>query len=158
MKFQLDALDTRTLSERGVDMQVRNIGTNEPLSVTPPALGDAEEKPVPVSIRLLGPDSDKYLQLQRAVSAARMQRAQDASRASGALDPAQEMRVIDEEEIDTLSAVTVAWTGVFDAEWKAIPCNAENAAALYRAYPVIRDQAYRFMQMRSNFLLRPAGG
>lgn len=163
VKFaMLDALDTRTLSDRGVDMQVKHVGTNDPVFVTVETVSDGNSAPecvrIPFTLRLLGPDADKYLALQRQVSATRMQRAQDASRSAGTLDPATEMRAIDEEEVDMLAAITVAWTGVLGEDLQAIPCTPDNVRAMFRQFPAVRDQASRFVQNRVNFLLQPAGG
>ncbi|CAB4180561.1 hypothetical protein UFOVP1040_77 [uncultured Caudovirales phage] len=155
MKFQLDTLDTRTLSELGVEMVVRKIGSMEAVWTTP----KGATEPVQMKIRLLGPDSDKYASLQRTISAQRIARAGDASRSSGALDPTQEYKLLDEEELESLAALTLSWQGMFNAETgEAIPCNQQTAAELYRQCPAIRDQASRFSGSRVNFSQRPAGG
>lgn len=59
---------------------------------------------------------------------------------------------LEAETIDLLAEVTVSWEGFVGADNQPIACNRQNAAALYRKYPFIREQADRFINERANFL------
>ncbi len=58
------------------------------------------------------------------------------------------------EGIDTLVAVTKEWSGFKGGDGKPLPCTAANVRSLYRDYPVIREQADKFVNERTNFLVK----
>ncbi|CAB5220410.1 hypothetical protein UFOVP233_69 [uncultured Caudovirales phage] len=139
MDFALPGMDTKTLSEEGVEMVVRRIGSDEPL------IG---KDGTTVKIKLLGPDSTKYRALSRAQVRKRL------SRMAAAGTPADSDDYAAEDEASTLSvlaACTVDWTGIMTTKGEAIPCTPETALALYTGFPAIRDQVDYFMAQRGNF-------
>ena len=135
MDFNLPGMDTRTLSEEGVDMQVKSLQGEH--------LKDADGKPV--TLKLLGPDSDKY----RAMT--RQQVRKRFSRAAGA-DATKDTFAEDEADaLNILVACTVGWSGVNTTKGEPIPCTPDTVRALYTNFPAIRDQADVFMATRANF-------
>jgi hypothetical protein len=139
--FNLPGMDTRTLSESGIEMAVKSLQGVD--------LKDANGKPV--TLKLLGPDSDKYRSMTRAQVRKRFQRAAVSS--AQAAQPAQTDTFLDDEAdaLEILVACTVGWSGVNTTKGEAIPCNAETVRALYQNFPAIRDQADVFMATRANF-------
>lgn len=135
MDFNLPGMDTRTLSEAGVDMQVKSLQGD--------ILKDKDGKPV--TLKLLGPDSDKYRALTRAQVRKRFQRASspDATKDTFAEDEA--------DALEIMVACTVGWSGILTTKGEPIPCTPETVRALYTNFPAIRDQADVFMASRANF-------
>lgn len=139
MEFALDGIDTKTLSEAGVDVVIKKLNSNEPLKA---ANGE------PVSIKVLGPDSGKYRTLSRAQIRKRL-----AKRAAGQTEVTDaDMDENDHDAMEILAGCTVGWAGVLDKAGAAIPCTFENAMKLYENYPVVREQVDFFLSERSNFL------
>ncbi len=54
-------------------------------------------------------------------------------------------------EIERLATATTAWSNIV-LEGKALECNLDNARALYRRLPWVRDQVRAFIDDRANFL------
>lgn len=135
MDFNLPGMDTRTLSEAGVQMQVKSLQ------------GDIlkGKDGQPVTLTLLGPDSDKYRAMTRAQVRKRFSRmsASDAAKDTFAEDEA--------DALEILVACTVDWSGILTTKGEPIPCTPETVRALYSGFPVIRDQADVFMASRANF-------
>ncbi|CAB4130458.1 hypothetical protein UFOVP119_82 [uncultured Caudovirales phage] len=138
MNFDLDGIDTKTLSDSGVKMQVMKFGTSEPLKARNGGL---------VMLTVRGPDSDTYRQYTRAQVNKRLQRQADERKA----------REVDFDEVDTDSLTllvnsTMGWENVLDTDGNPIPFTKENCTALYRNYPVLREQVDAFISNRANFL------
>lgn len=139
MEFALDGIDTKTLSEAGVDVVIKKLNSNEPLKA---ANGEV------VSVKVLGPDSGKYRSLSRAQIRKRL-----AKRAAGQIEVTEaDMDETDRDAMEILAGCTVGWKGVLDKAGKPIPCTIENALKLYENYPVVREQVDLFISERSNFL------
>lgn len=136
MDFALPGLDTRTLSETGVDMPVKSLQGD--------AMKDKDGNPV--TLKLLGPDSDRYRSMTRAQVRKRIQRA-----SAGVAAPADSYAEDEADALDILVACTVGWSGVNTTKGEPIPCTPETVRALYQGFPVIRDQADVFMASRVNF-------
>jgi hypothetical protein len=133
--FNLPGMDTRTLSESGVDMQVKSLKGD--------ILKDKDGNPV--TLHLLGPDSDKYRAMTRAQVRKRFSRMStaDAGKDTFAEDEADALAI--------LVACTVGWSGINTTKGEPIPCDADTVRALYTNFPAIRDQADVFMATRANF-------
>lgn len=139
MEFALEGIDTKTLSEAGVDVVIKKLNSSEPLLA---ANGE------PVSIKVLGPDSGKYRTLSRAQIRKRL-----AKRAAGETEITEaDMDETDRDAIEMMAGCTVGWKNVLDKAGKPIPCTVENAIKLYTYYPVLREQVDLFISERSNFL------
>lgn len=137
MDFDFDALDTKTPSENGVDMPLRDL-KGEPMT---------DKTGKPVLIRLRGPDSDTYRRMTRHQVRKRLDRA-----AKGVtLDDDAEAAQNETDAIDIMAACTVSWQGINDKAGQPIACTPENAVELYRRYPTVRDQVDLFVSSRANF-------
>jgi hypothetical protein len=134
MEFALPGMDTRTLSEEGVAMEIRTTFGQ--------TLLDKDGKPVRIFMR--GPDSATYRSLTRAQVRKRVQRASGGSETSPEEDEA--------DALDILVALTVKWEGVYTPGGEVIACTPENVRALFANYPIIREQADNFAASRVNFI------
>lgn len=138
MQFDLPQVDTRTLSESGVDMPVKSL-QGEPLLA---------RNGKPIAIRLLGPDSGKYRALTRAQVRKRM-----AQMSDGKVSLTEEQfEEADRDIMDILAACTVGWSNVLDTDGTEIAFSEENVRKLYANYPVVREQVDTFLANRANFL------
>jgi hypothetical protein len=135
MDFDFKGMDTKTLSEEGVDMPVRSMG-GKPLR-------DKHDKPV--TIKLLGPDSMVYRKANRDMVRKRV-RANAVGETETSFDDE------DAENISLLARLTVGWSGVNDPKGDPIPFSYDAAVQLYTRYPVIRDQVDLFVANRGNFI------
>lgn len=135
MDFDLDALDTKTPSENGVDMPLKDLAGVQ--------MKDKDGKAV--SICLKGPDSDTYRRMTRAQIRKRFDRNGEK------LDDDAEAESNENDAIEIMAACTVRWSGINDKAGAAIPCNPKNAVELYKRYPTIRDQVDMFVSARANF-------
>lgn len=139
MDFDLDALDTKTPSENGVDMPLRDL-SGQPMT---------DKAGKPVTIRVKGPDSDTYRRLTRAQVRKRLEQAAAGEKLAEDEDAERN----ESDAIDIMAACTVSWQGINDKAGNPIPCDVKNAAELYRRYPTVRDQVDLFISARSNFSL-----
>ena len=138
MDFHLPGLDTKTLSEEGVDMPVKTLKGD--------TLKDKDGKPV--TLKVLGPDSAKYRALTRAQIRKRIQR----SSVPGAAGEA----TFEEDEADALGilvACTVGWSGINGKDGQPVPFSADACRTLYTNFPAIRDQVDVFVTQRVNFTM-----
>lgn len=137
--FALDALDTLTASEAGAAMTVRDLD-GRPMK-------DAQG--VELSITLLGPDSSTYRRMMREQVVKRMNATADGTPKPDA-DTVQANA--ESDAIELMAACTMRWQGFNDRAGEPIPCTRQAAEALYRRYPVIREQVDGFIFHRKNFL------
>lgn len=141
MDFALPGMDTKTLSDEGVAMPIKDIKTGLPLNGA-----DGQ----PVTITVLGPDSKANRMAARAAVRKRLRSmtiAETVGANEGAAFDAEEA-----ESIDMLASITVGWTGICTTKKEPIPCTKETAAELYRAFPAVRDQVDAFVASRLNFI------
>ena len=134
--FDLAQFDTRTLSEKGVEMPVLNPKTGSPF---------LDDKFKPVTITLLGPNGEVSRVKQRELALRRA----DMERRSIQLDEDYFQR----ERHEFLTAVTIGWS--FDSMGGApFGFSAENAARLWadERWPWLQVQAWNFAQQAGNFL------
>lgn len=138
MQFDFAQIDTKTLAETGVEMPVRLLDGK-------PLIARTGE---PVSITLLGSDSNQYRALTRAQVRKRMEQLAGGNRTLTDAD----MDENDREVLDVLVACTVGWKAVLDTSGTPIPFDADNVRKLYVAYPVVREQVEAFISNRANFI------
>jgi hypothetical protein len=138
MKFDLAAIDTKSLSDAGVDMIVQRFDTAMPLLA---------RNGQPVAITLLGPDSDVYRSFTRKQVQKRFSRTNDSTKFAEV-----NFDEIESDTLDMLAACTIGWKNVLDTDGNEIAFSAENARALYAGYPVVREQADAFVVSRVRFL------
>lgn len=157
--FNLPGMDTRTLAEEGVWMQVL-APNGKPLLISIPETGpkakdepEAEPKTQAVRIKLKGADSDTYRALRNAAVRKRLLRAAPNGGAGdpGALDPVASFAEEEEDTCAILAACTLDWEGMFDADGVKLAPTEENAKALYRNFLLIREQADRWIANRALF-------
>lgn len=135
--FDLDVMDTKSLSETGVEMEVRNITDGEPLK------NSAGE---PIVIRVLGPDSSVYRRLTRQQVQKRFERAQRQQNIT-----ADAYAEAEADAVEILVACTVGWRGILGKDKEPVPFSKEAARKLYEDYPAIREQVDSFASSRANF-------
>jgi hypothetical protein len=138
MKFDFPEVDTRTLSNEGVTMNVRRLNSDQPLIA---------RNGQPVTLRLLGPDSDVYRSATRAQVQKRLSRADNTKKLSEV-----DFEEYERDSLDMLAAVTVGWENVLTPDGEPIPFSTENVRSLYAAYPVVREQVDAFVANRAHFL------
>jgi hypothetical protein len=143
-KFDLEAVDTKTLSERGVDMPVRTVSTGEPM---------VNRHGKPVTLKLLGPDSSVFRTETRAALRERLDRLAEFEKLDNATRTMREAEATDEAAKRILVKMTVGWSGILDAEGKEVEFSLAAATELYDSYPVVREQADSFVNDRARFLM-----
>ena len=119
-----------------------------------PPLRNADD--AQVTITLLGPESDvarRFDAERRATVANRFNLASGKGGASLLLTPEQ---IAEQYAHDTarLVAMTVAWTGMTDAEGAPVEFSDEEARELYTEDVDIREQALQFIGDRTHFFAR----
>ncbi|MBP8062386.1 MAG: hypothetical protein KAY29_00810 [Brevundimonas sp.] len=104
-------------------------------------LRDASDAPVlkadgsPMTITLLGKDSDAYIKQENAATNRRLAQGTRIKLTAESLKA---------DSVALLARATTAW----DFEE---PCTYENAVALYTRFPAIKDQVEAFVSERANF-------
>jgi hypothetical protein len=134
--FDVAMLDTAARSEEGVNFVVRNPTTGAQIS-------DKEGKPV--TIRLMGSNSEKYRGVQRAIQA-------NVARLAGRdIKQTEEERRGDMEKL--MCAVTVGWSFT-ELDGKPFPFTSENAKTLWgdKRWTWLLQMAFVFVNSEGNFL------
>lgn len=118
-------IDTKTAANEGAKMEVRD-AAGVPLT---------KADGTPITITLLGRDSDAFVQQENRNTNRRLQQGPRVKLTAEALKA---------EAINLLARCTKAWD--FDE-----PCNVDTATELYTRFPAIKDQADEFIAERANF-------
>lgn len=137
MAFDIAKFDTRTRSESGAAMQVRHPSTGAPF-LDP----DSHQ---PLTITLLGRNSDTFRRVQREITQ------RDADRAAASVVKTDED--FERERFDILVACTVGWS--FDQlEGQPFPHGPDTVRKLWgdNRWPWLRTQAMNFVLAEGNFL------
>lgn len=129
--MDLSTLDTADIANEGAVMELRG----------PNGAPVLQEDGAPVSITLLGADSNALVRVSNAQTNAYLKQGQVKVTAEGARA----------NELDYLAKATVAWSGV-KVDGRDLDCTEENAKALYRRFPWIADQARAFITDRAHFM------
>jgi len=135
-KFDLAALDTKTLSEQGMPMPIIHPRTRTPIM---------NEDGTPLTITLLGRHSEAFRETLRA---SQQGRADLTARGIAISDEHRER-----EDINTLVACTRDWTfQVLDG--KEFPCTPQNVRKLWNdtRFRGLRETAIGFILSDGNFL------
>lgn len=125
-------VDTKAASNEGAIMEVRD-ANGAPL---------LQEDDRPVTITLLGKDSEVFTKHEAHVTNLRLAQGTRVKLTAEALNA---------DALAGLARCTVAWDGIGIGE-DSTPCNFENAKRLYTMFPDIKDQVSRFVDDRANFL------
>lgn len=146
MNFGLDFLDTKTKATRGEWMEVKH-----------PLTG----KPTGVKIKYAGPDSDLYQEAEAAVAAEIVLINSEAMKeaiAGGDGDAIKtaflaSMQEPEQRRISLLARIALEWSGVVDDTGQPVVLNISNAKDFHAAYPVVVEQADKFIYNRRTWLL-----
>ena len=134
--MDLSALDTKAVANQGAQLHLKGPDG------TPLFQGEGDQKK-PITLTLIGKDSDEF---QMASNALANRRIQDAQRKKTAL-----IEEIERDAIRVLASCTKAWDGiVLDGE--ELAHSFENVVKLYTRFPWIREQVDEFIAERANFL------
>lgn len=131
--MDLSSLDTSALANEGAVLELRG----------PDGSPVLQDDGTPVSITLLGEDSDVVTKHNNAVAN------QFLRSANGG--PAITAEASRDNEIGKFAKATVSWSGIV-VDGKLLDCNEANAKAIYRRFSWIRDQVRAFMGDRARFL------
>lgn len=126
----LDCFDTRTLSEEGVEMELKALKTGRGSGAY---------------IKLLGMDSERFMSI---VDERAREITERASRSiTTDYTPTERM----ERTADLCARCTIGWRGLAKGGVD-ITHSVQAARQLYLDYPAIRDQVNEFIGERSNFI------
>lgn len=134
--LDLASLDTSKAAEEGSTLEILHPTTGRVLSN-----GDGRA----VTLTLAGMDSQRARKAERAAINRRLK---ESTRRRGSGVTADDL---DADSLDLLSACTLDWSG-FELDGQPMECNLENARALYRRFPWLREQAQAYVDDRGNFL------
>lgn len=153
MSFDIALLDTKTLSDAGVQMTLVHLKTGEPLMHTKENPGDPDK---PVTITVHGRQSQVFRDWLRATQATRAQEA--AARQKQNLPALSAEELAEQAEADNnamMIACTEDWSFT-ELHGKPFPCTEANKRLFYtdprfRSY---RQQVFDFIMADSNFLAK----
>lgn len=131
-------INTAEDSNLGATYHVVDPYTDEPAYSK---VGKAKED-VPVTITVLGPDSDKMRQHQNQVMRSMMKR-----RKGLGLDATN----LEQKMTAQLVEAVIGWQGIL-IDGEAIECNRDNVHELFSKHYWLREQLLGFQQERANFL------
>lgn len=130
-------IDTAEDSNHGATYHVVDPYSEEPAYVN---IGG---KDVPVTITVLGPDSDKMRQFQSNMMRSMMKRRKASMDADD----------LDRKMTSQLVEAVVSWQGVM-MNGEELDCTRDNAKVLFDKHRWLREQLLGFQQERANFLTR----
>jgi hypothetical protein len=132
--LDLSALDTVAGANAGFEVMLYHPKTREDTGAV---------------ITILGRDSDKFREITNAQSRRRVNKMQKGGfrGANSALTPEE----LEKEQIDLLAGCTLGWSGI-NREGVPLEFSVENAKAIYRGFPWIREQVDEAMGDRANFI------
>ena len=128
-------LDTSSLADEGVWCRL----------VHPVSGAALAARGLPVRIRVLGVDGERFGAVRRRIAA---RRGEYLLTNRGRLDPEVEAAL----DLDLLAGATVGWENVLLPGGAAFAFTADNARRLYSERPWIAEQVNRFIADRANFL------
>lgn len=136
--MNLNKFDTKRLSNAGAVMQLRNPNDNSSLV--------DEKTNQPITITLLGRDSDQYTDAIRRISNDRLEESVNVG-----VRMKMSAQRLEEDGIATLAAATTGWSNI-QIDDKPLEFTLANVKKLYAEYPWIREQVEAFVNNRSNFM------
>lgn len=131
--FDLSGLDSKAGCDAGAAVSIFNLDGSS----------RRDKEGNPVTITVLGLDSEVYRKAQRRNTNKRFARRNPTKITAEELDV---------EALDVLAVCTVGWSGFTDRTGAPVPCTPANARALYEQAPEVRDQVDRFINDRASFL------
>lgn len=145
MEFALQEIDVRTGADKGAFCTIVKLDGTPML----------DAKGVKVEIELNGSDSDAYKKAGRENLETTLDRKARAERNNTTISTVEALANSEADGCKILAAVTRSWKGINTPAGEPIPCTPENAEALYKAYPIIKEQVDAFVHKRANFLPTP---
>lgn len=128
--MDLSTIDTTATANEGVDLELRG----------PDGALLTQDNGTPITIKLLGKDSDVFVREINANS-------NRALKQRGKPQTAEAQRA---DAIRLLAKCTVSWNGI-KVSGEALACTYENAVAIYSKFAFIREQVDEFIAERANF-------
>jgi len=133
----LSIFDTESASNLGAELTLLHPSTKEPV----------EFKGKPITIRLLGPDSDVYTKhIQSKAREARRNAAKGKKEADLDFDK------IKREASDLYAAMTISWNNMPNDDGKPLEFSRDAAVKLYSTFKDIRVQVGDFIGSSENFI------
>ena len=129
--MDLNQLDTVSAANEGAKLELRDAQGS-------PSLKDDG---APVTITLLGKDSDVFVKQQNAVTNRRLAAGTRLKLTSEAIQA---------DGTALLAKCTIGWDGIV-VDGESLACTYENALKLYNRFPIIREQVDEFIGERGNF-------
>jgi len=137
MGLDLSTLDISSASESGAVMQVTH-----PVSGAVLTFGDGK----PVSLTLAGADSERFRRAQRAATNRKLRANQAGRRVQLSAEE------LENDALEMIVAATIGWQGISIGADGDLPFTIDNARAIYKKLPWLREQADAFISDRANFL------
>lgn len=131
--MDLATLDSVKAANEGAAMEVLHPTSNVPLK-------DDQENPI--TITLIGQDSDKVKKRQRLEMNKRLKAGRRSTMTAEELE---------EQGLELLAFCTVSWSGI-KLDGQLLDCTADNAMKVYKRVPWLREQVDSFVGDRANFL------
>lgn len=135
--LDLAALDLSNKSSQSATLQLEHPVTGEELTIVSPTTGEE----TPVTITLVGMDSETYRHAQNAV----------ANRRINGRRKKISVEELNRESIEILARCTLGWQGIV-VDGQELAPDVENAVKLYTRFPWIKEQADAFASDRANYL------
>jgi hypothetical protein len=123
---------------------VKSAGEGAVMEVVHPVEGTVlkDDNGQPITITLMGADSEKAKKRQRAEVNKRLKSGRNNKITAEELE---------ENGVNLLALCTLSWSGI-KLDGQLLECTAENAAMLYQRTPWLREQVDAFVGDRGNFL------
>ena len=137
MSFDLGKIAPETLTDVGVQMTLRDVRSGDTIT----------QDGVPVTITLLGSDSDEVMRIRRAQINKRLETMTRSGKA-----PTISIEEQEADSTERLVAATTDWSFT-ELDGKPFGFSPDNARTLYtsKRFSFIRAQAIEFMEEVSNF-------
>jgi hypothetical protein len=139
--MDLASLNVKEMANEGADMEVLHPVTGKVLTIEE----EGPDKGQPVTIRLIGKDSEDY---QKAAHKLANKRLNSVSK-SGKIKVTTEE--LEEEELTLLILATKGWKGL-TLNKEPFSYSPDNAKKLYTDFPFIREQVSAFITERGSFM------
>lgn len=128
--------------EQGADLHLVHPATGKPLTA---------ENGEPITVRLLGIDSETYRTLEKEVRHASLERMQKKLGRRGTPQMQVDPEQIEEDALNMMVKCTKSWANII-YKGKPLDCTPANVKMLYQEQPWIAEQVSEFMNDRRNFL------
>lgn len=132
MMITLDAFNTKTRANAGVEVELRLLANGAPSGVF---------------IKIMGTDSEVFREIQEERERAAAERIASGQSANLTRDERTKLTC------EALARCTVGWRNLMQSDGSPLEFSHNAAFQLYLDYPAIRDQINEEMAKRANFVL-----